>query len=81
MNKAAKTLLPKILVRVKYARAGIVLSDLRSMDMLPTLEPYFLWAKGIGGLLQEIRREHGVKAIDLGPVGILDGPTGEMAAK
>ena len=80
LTKAAKQLLPSILVGVKYARAGIVVMDLQPLAMQETFEPFISphEAKNIGSLVQQIRSAHGVKAVGLGRAGMKQGPSWEM---
>lgn len=80
LTKAAKLILPQVIVGVKYARAGIVVTDLRPMAMQETFEEFVNphEAKNIGSLIQEIRRDHGVKSIGLGRAGMQQGPAWEM---
>lgn len=79
LTRAAKQLLPQILVGVKYARAGVVM-DLQPLAMQETFDPFVLAheAKQIGPLIQQIRSEHGVKSIGLGRAGLQQGPAWEM---
>ncbi|MGP5265239.1 Y-family DNA polymerase, partial [Glutamicibacter arilaitensis] len=67
LTRAAKQLLPQILVGVKYARAGVVVMDLQPLAMQETFDPFVSAheAKQIGPLIQQIRSEHGVKSIGL----------------
>ncbi|MGO2482717.1 Y-family DNA polymerase [Glutamicibacter ardleyensis] len=80
LTKAAKQLLPQVLVGVKYARAGVMVMDLRPMAMQETFEPFVSAheARNIGSLLQQIRSDHGVKSIGLGAAGLQSGPSWEM---
>lgn len=80
LTKAAKALLPQILVGVRYARAGVVLTDLCPAAMQPEFEPFVSAheQKQIGSLVEQIRREHGVKSIGLGLAGLQEGPAWEM---
>jgi len=80
LTKAAKQLLPQILVGVKYARAGVVVMDLQPTAMQETFEPFVAAheAKQIGPLIAQIRSEHGVKAIGLGAAGLAQGPAWQM---
>lgn len=76
LTRAAKQLLPQILVGVKYARAGVVVMDLQPLAMQETFDPFVSAheAKQIGPLIQQIRSEHGVKSIGLGAAGLQQGP-------
>ncbi|WP_159613921.1 Y-family DNA polymerase [Glutamicibacter sp. JC586] len=80
LTRAAKQLLPQILVGVKYARAGVVVMDLQPWAMQETFDPFISAheAKQIGPLIQQIRSEHGVKSIGLGAAGLQQGPAWEM---
>lgn len=80
LTKAAKQLLPQILVGVKYARAGVAVMDLQPTAMQETFEPFVAAheAKQIGPLIAQIRSEHGVKAIGLGAAGLAQGPAWQM---
>jgi len=80
LTRAAKQLLPQILVGVKYARAGVVVMDLQPLAMQETFDPFVSAheAKQIGPLIQQIRSEHGVKSIGLGRAGLQRGPAWEM---
>ncbi|WP_461634880.1 Y-family DNA polymerase [Glutamicibacter soli] len=80
LTRAAKALLPQILVGVRYARAGVVLTDLRPVAMQETFGPFISAheQKQIGSLVEQIRREHGVKSIGLGLAGLQQGPAWEM---
>lgn len=80
ITRAAKELLPQILDGVKYARAGIVLTDLRPAGAQRTFEPFINQheAKEIGPLIQKIKERHGVKAVGLGLAGMKTGPQWEM---
>lgn len=80
LTRAAKQLLPQILVGVKYARAGVVVMDLQPLAMQETFDPFVSAheAKQIGPLIQQIRSEHGVKSIGLGVAGLQQGPAWEM---
>ncbi|MHA6969368.1 Y-family DNA polymerase (plasmid) [Glutamicibacter bergerei] len=80
LTKAAKQLLPQILVGVKYARAGVVVMDLQPTAMQETFDPFVSAheAKQIGPLIAQIRAECGVKSIGLGAAGLQRGPAWEM---
>ncbi|GGJ53799.1 hypothetical protein GCM10007173_10430 [Glutamicibacter ardleyensis] len=83
LTRAAKRLLPQILVGAKYARAGVVVMDLQPWAMQETFDPYISAheAKQIGPLIQQIRSEHGVKSIGLGVAGLQQGPAWEMRSE
>ena len=80
LTRAAKALLPKILDGVKYARAGIVVSDIRRTGAQETFEPFMNphEAKDIGPLIQRIKQRHGVNAVGLGLAGMKTGPEWTM---
>ena len=80
LTRAAKALLPKILNGVKYARAGIVVSDIRPTGAQETFEPFVNphEAKEIGPLIQKIKQRHGVNALGLGLAGMKVGPEWTM---
>lgn len=80
LTRAAKELLPQILDGVKYARAGIVLTDLRPVGAQPTFDPFINQheAKEIGPLIQRIKQRHGAGAVGLGLAGLKAGPQWEM---
>ncbi len=77
LTKAAKQLLSQILVGVKYAHAGVVVTDLQPVAMQDTFEP-FVSAHESKPLVPQTRAEHGVNAIRLGAAGLQRGPTWEM---
>lgn len=80
LTRAAKALLPKILDGVKYARAGIVVTDIRPTGAQETFEPFVNphEAKEIGPLIQKIKQRHGVNAVGLGLAGMKAGPQWTM---
>lgn len=80
LTKAAKALLPKIVNGVKYARAGIVVTDLRPTGIHQMFEEFVSphEAKQIGPLIEHIRNEHGVSSIGLGRAGLQQGPSWQM---
>lgn len=80
LTKAAKALLPKIIDGVKYARAGIVVTDLRPAGVHEMFEEFVSphEAKQIGPLIEHIRSEHGTTAIGLGRAGLREGPAWQM---
>ncbi|MGP9784628.1 Y-family DNA polymerase [Glutamicibacter sp. AOP12-B1-11] len=80
LTKAAKQLLPQILVGVKYARAGVMVMDLQPVAMQETFDPFISAheTKQIGPLIAQIHSGHGVKAIGLGAAGLQQGPALEM---
>jgi len=80
LMKAAKNLLPKIRPGTRYARAGIVVTDLRPVGAQPMFDEFMTphEAKNIGELLEHIRSEHGPAAIGLGRAGLREGPAWQM---
>ncbi|PCC28478.1 hypothetical protein CIK76_11420 [Glutamicibacter sp. BW80] len=60
LTKAAKALLLQVLVGVKYARNGVVLTDLRRAAMQETFDPFVSAheQKQIGNIVEQIRNEH-----------------------
>ncbi|HEY4535506.1 MAG TPA: hypothetical protein VIG71_05970 [Enteractinococcus sp.] len=80
LTKAAKHLLPKIRPGTRYARAGIVVTDLRPVGAQPMFEEFVTphEAKHIGPLLEQIKHEHGHAAIGLGRAGLREGPAWQM---
>ena len=80
LAKAAKQLLPKIRHGVRYARAGIVVTELRPVGS-QTMFAEFVSpheAKHIGPLLEQIKDEHGPAAIGLGRAGLREGLAWQM---
>ncbi|MGL3808133.1 Y-family DNA polymerase [Paeniglutamicibacter sp. R2-26] len=80
LTRAAKELLPQIINGIKYARAGIVVTDLRPTGDQQTFEPFVNphEAKEIGPLIQKIKQRHGVNAVGLGLAGMKAGPEWTM---
>lgn len=80
LTKAAKQLLPKIRPGVRYARAGIVVTELRPVGAQPMFEEFVSphEAKQIGPLLEQIKQEYGPAAIGLGRAGLRAGPAWQM---
>lgn len=80
LTKAAKQLLPKIRPGTRYARAGIVVTEMRPVGAQPMFEEFVSphEAKQIGHLLEDIRSEHGPAAIGLGRAGLREGPAWQM---
>lgn len=80
LTRAAKELLPHILDGVKYARAGIVLTDLRPAGAQSTFDPFINQheAKEIGPLIQKIKQRHGTGSLGLGLAGMKAGPQWQM---
>lgn len=80
LTKAAKNLLPKIRLGTRYARAGIVVTELRPVGSQQMFDQFISphEAKGIGPLVEQIRSEHGTTAIGLGRAGFKQGPAWQM---
>src|SRR5699024_2030266 len=80
LTKAAKSLLPKIRPGIRYARAGIAVTELRPVGAQPMFAQFVTphEAKHIGPLLEQIKHEHGDAAIGLGRAGLRDGPAWQM---
>ena len=80
LTKAGKSLLPKLRPGTRYARAGIVVTELRPVGAQPMFEPFVTphEAKHIGPLLEQIKHEHGPAAIGLGRAGLREGPAWQM---
>lgn len=80
LTRAAKELLSRILDGVKYARAGVVVTDLRPVGAQVAFDPFINQheAKEIGPLIQRIKQRHGVGAVGLGLAGLKAGPQWEM---
>ena len=80
LTKAAHALLPAIHEGVKYARAGIMVTDLRPTGNQKPLEifenPHE--ERNIGPLLEDIARRYGRGSIGLGHAGIRGGPDWSM---
>ena len=79
-TKAAKALLPKITPGVRYAKAGITVTELRPAGSAQMLDEFVSAqeTKQIGSLLEKIRSEHGQSAIGLGRGGMQEGPSWQM---
>lgn len=78
--KAAQQLLSQITDGTRYARAGIMLTDLQPVAGQQTLEP-FRFAheeRGIATLLDEVQRRHGRDTVGLGLAGVRPGPAWRM---
>jgi DNA polymerase V len=75
LTKAAHALLPQIHEGLKYAKAGLLLTDLRPTGNQPPLEPFENRheERGIGPLLEDVSRRFGRGAIGLGHAGIRSG--------
>lgn len=80
LTKTAKLLLPKLEEGVRYARAGIVLTDLQKTGLEPTFD-LFTDAheeRSIGPLIESIRKKLDQPAIGLGAAGLKAGQAWEM---
>ncbi|MBE1514282.1 Y-family DNA polymerase [Nesterenkonia halotolerans] len=80
LTRAVKAILPKIHEGVRYARAGVVVTDLRKTGLEPTFD-VFADAhedRGIGPLIESIRTKLDQPAIGLGAAGLKTGPAWEM---
>ena len=75
LTKAAHALLPGIRDGLKYAKAGLMLTDLRPTGNQPPLEPFENRheERGIGPLLEDVSRRFGRGSIGLGYAGIKSG--------
>ncbi|MGN7202033.1 Y-family DNA polymerase [Arthrobacter sp. SAFR-044] len=75
LTKAAHTLLPHIREGLRYAKAGLMLTDLRPTGNQPPLEPFENphEERGIGPLLEDVSRRFGRGSIGLGHAGIRSG--------
>ncbi|MBT2564971.1 Y-family DNA polymerase [Arthrobacter sp. ISL-85] len=75
LTRAAHALLPNIREGLKYAKAGLLLTDLRPTGNQPPLEPFENRheERGIGPLLEEVSRRFGRSSIGLGHGGIRSG--------
>ncbi|WP_251044263.1 Y-family DNA polymerase [Arthrobacter sp. ISL-48] len=80
LTRAAHALLPSIQEGVKYARAGIMVTDLRPSGNQKPLEIFenAHEERGIGSLLEDIARRYGRGSIGLGHAGIRGGPSWTM---
>lgn len=80
LTRAVKAILPKIHKGVRYARAGVVVTDPRKTGLEPTFE-VFADAhedRRIGPLIESIRAKLDQPAIGLGAAGLKTGPAWEM---
>lgn len=80
LTKAAHALLPAIIEGTRYARAGIMVTDLRPSGNQKPLEPFENphEERHIGPLLEDITRRYGRGSIGLGHAGIRGGPDWTM---
>lgn len=80
LTRAAHALLPAVAEGVRYARAGIMLTDLRPTGNQKPLEPFENphEERRIGPLLEDISRRYGRGSIGLGHAGIRGGPDWAM---
>lgn len=80
LTKAAHSILPKLEDGIRYARAGIMLTDLRKADEHQTLD-MFRHAheeSRIAELLDRVQRKTGREVVGLGYAGIRPGPSWQM---
>ena len=75
LTRAAHALLPNIKEGLKYAKAGLMLTDLRPTGNQPPLEPFENRheERGIGPLLEHVSHRFGRGSIGLGHAGIKSG--------
>ncbi|TLM88326.1 Y-family DNA polymerase [Pseudarthrobacter sp. NamE5] len=75
LTKAAHALLPHIRDGLRYAKAGLMLTDLRPTGNQPPLKPFENRheERGIGPLLEDVSRRFGRGSIGLGHAGIKTG--------
>lgn len=75
LTRAAHALLPNIREGLKYAKAGLMLTDLRPTGNQPPLEPFENRheERGIGSLLEYVSHRFGRGSIGLGHAGIKSG--------
>lgn len=80
LTRAAKALLPKITEGVRYARAGIVITDLHRAGEQPVLEAFsdVYEDRGIGTLIQQIKATLDRPVIGLGRAGLKTPSAWEM---
>lgn len=80
LTKAAHALLPKIVEGVRYAKAGIMVTDLRPTGNQRPLEIFENRheERGIGPLLEDVSKRYGRGSIGLGHAGIKGGPDWSM---
>ena len=80
LTKAAHSILPKLEDGIRYAKAGIMLTDLRKADEHQTLD-MFRHAheeSRIAELLDRVQRKAGREVLGLGYAGIRPGPSWQM---
>lgn len=82
LTKAARALLPKLFPHdgIRYARAGVVLTDLRQADgvqPLPLFQPEFE-GRGVGQALDQINQKFATTAVGVGLGGMKAPPGWEM---
>ncbi|WP_284982294.1 Y-family DNA polymerase [Arthrobacter sp. efr-133-TYG-118] len=82
LTKAARALLPELfpVPGIRYARAGVVLTDLRAADgtqVLPLFQPEFE-GRGVGQVLDAINRKLGGQAVGVGLGGLKTPQSWEM---
>ena len=80
LTRAAKALLPKIIPGIRYAKAGITVTELRPAGTEQMFDGFVSSqeTKQLGPLLEKIRSEHGRAAIGLGQGGLREVPSWQM---
>ena len=80
LTRASKALLPKITPGIRYAKAGITVTELRPAGAEQMLDGFVSTqeTKQVGPLLEKIRSEHGNATIGLGSAGLREGPSWQM---
>lgn len=80
LTRAAQAILPQLSDGVRYARAGIMLTDLRKADEHQTLEPFrhAHEESHIAELMDRIQKKTGNDTLGLGYAGLRPGPKWQM---
>lgn len=80
LTKAAKSLLPKIVDGIRYARAGVMVTDLRDAGPYQMFDEFVSAHEkaDVGELIETIRHEQGAGSIGLGRAGLQRGPAWQM---
>lgn len=80
LTRAAHQLLPRIEDGTRFARAGIMLTDLRPAGVHQMLEPFRHAHEeaGVAALVEKVQRKAGRELIGLGYGGIRPGPSWQM---